>query len=138
MVTPGRLLIGVVAFAVVLVLTAVMLSSQKDGLSEPGAVAAPEGNRAECVRLWNEALPDRPAVGSAVYVTASGDAYCDMEFVEPDGDVGVWQHTSTTGWTWLAPTDGSPPVLLAPEESHVEGLDVDEAGNLVGLVPTDG
>jgi hypothetical protein len=136
-VTPGRLLIAVVAFAIVLVMAAAMMSRTKDGLGEPGAAAAPEGNRAACVRLWNEALPDRPAVGSAVYVTASGDEYCDIEFVEPDGDVGIWQHTAATGWTWLAPTDGTAPVLLAPDEARVEALDVDEHGNLVGLVPTD-
>lgn len=136
-VTPGRLVIAVGAFAIVLVMAAAMMSRTKDGLAEPGAIGAPEGNRAACVQLWNDARPDRPAVGSAVYLTASGDEYCDVEFVEPDGDVGIWQHVATTGWTWLAPTDGTAPVLLAPEEARVPGLNVDDTGNLVGLVPTD-
>lgn len=136
--TPGRLLIAVGAFALVLVMAAAMLGQSKDGLAEPGAAAAPAGNRATCVQLWNADPPDQPAPGAAVYITASGDEYCDVEFVEPDGDVGIWQHTSAAGWTWLAPTDGTPPVLLAPEEARVEGLDVDDSGNLVGLVPTDG
>jgi hypothetical protein len=135
-VTPGRLLIAVGAFALVLVMAAAMLGNSKDGLAESGA-AAPEGNRAACVRLWNAGPPDRPAAESAVYITASGDEYCDVEFVEPDGDVGIWQHTSGTGWTWLAPTDGTAPVLLAPDEARVEGLNVDESGNLVGVIPTD-
>jgi hypothetical protein len=118
-------------------MSAAMIGRSKDGLAEPGAAAAPEGNRAACVRLWNAGPPDRPAADSAVYITASGDEYCDVEFVEPDGDVGVWQHTSGTGWTWLAPTDGTAPVLLAPDEARVEGLNVDESGNLVGVIPTD-
>jgi hypothetical protein len=136
-VTPGRLVIAVGAFASVLVMAAAMLSRSKDGLSEPGAAAATEGNRAACVRLWNEGPPDQPAPGAAVYITASGEEYCDVEFVEPDGDVGIWQHTSSAGWTWLAPSDGSAPILLAPEEARVDGLNVDDSGNLVGVIPTD-
>ena len=67
-------------------------------------------------------------------MTADGDASCDMEFVDKDGDVGVWRRTSTAGWM-TTPTDGSGRGA-AGAEVHVEGLDVD-GGNLVGLVPTE-
>ena len=103
----------------------------------PAPLAAPRATGRPASGSGTRPRPTSRPPGSAVYITASGEEYCDVEFVEPDGDVGIWQHTSSTGWTWLAPTDGSAPVLLAPEEARVEGLNVDDSGNLVGVVPTD-